>query len=302
MLNEKFLPDFPEQLLVDNNDYQALLFQLWQWWQNSDNFAASHCKNAQKPSGIKQAIVVSREPGVVAGRQEIEAVVREFYELDCDFKFEDGQTFEAGDLVLELKGDFAEILELERLLLNFLGRMMGIATKVHGLSAELDHIRLAATRKTLWSVLDKKAVSVGGGLTHRLSKAQALMIKDNDWPWFESELFSANGADLTEMIGSFAFVEVEVETEAELKRFLDFAHRYLEIAGLPPLGILIDNKDPDQLKDYLKELPAGLFVEASGNITEENYQEYDLVGLDYVSMGSLTKHSQMLDLSLKLAS
>lgn len=158
--------------------------------------------------------IIVKEDGILAGREEIEWVLENLDSLDFlekgfgdrvkfSFKFKDGEEFKKGDVLVELEGDLKLILLLERTILNFLMRMSGIATYTRKLVKEIKTVnnsggefsqnendiskvfndsklpKLAATRKTLWGGLDKKAVSVGGGWSHRLNLSDAVMIKDN---------------------------------------------------------------------------------------------------------------------------
>ncbi|PIQ78321.1 hypothetical protein COV81_05055 [Candidatus Peregrinibacteria bacterium CG11_big_fil_rev_8_21_14_0_20_41_10] len=296
-MHNRFLPNFSELLKVTNLDYLRFVQQIWAWWLESDRFNERTGFNV-KPNVLTKMVLIAREAGVFAGGEELLALLGSKVVL----KVADGDAFMAGDMLLELTGNLDELLLIERTIVNFIGRMSGIATNTHRLTAKLIYIKIASTRKTLWSLLDKKAVLVGGGLTHRLSYGQAMIVKDNDFAWMSDLVDKGELKTFFEKIANLAFVEVEVENRDQFLLFQKFASQYFAFGmEMPPLGIMFDNLKVDQFKDWLPELSVQVFREASGSINAENYLDYDVQGLDYISLGALTKNSYAIDLSLDLA-
>jgi nicotinate-nucleotide pyrophosphorylase (carboxylating) len=239
-----------------------------------------------------------REAGVAAGLEEA-ALVFEILGCDVDTHVSDGESVTPGDTLMEIEGPARAILSGERAALNIVGRMAGIATAVaeaQRIASEASpSVRVAATRKTLPGLreLDKKAVSLGGGDTHRLRLDDCVLIKDNHLELVPSIADAVERA--RERVSFTKKIEVEVRTLAEAA----------EAAKAGADIIMFDNMSPGEIRiclDALKErgLHGGRLFEASGGITHENLAEYAGSGVDIVSMGSLTHSVRSLNVKLKI--
>jgi len=245
-----------------------------------------------------KATLYFREEGVTAGLEEAATVFRL---LGCSVKslVKDGVRVPAGKPLLKLEGPARALLGGERTALNIVGRMAGIATTVAEalrIAAEVDpDVRVAATRKTApgLRVLDKKAVVLGGGDTHRFRLDDCVLIKDN-----HLELVPSIGEAVKRARERVSFTKkIEVEVTS-----LDGAAEAAE-AGADI--VMLDNMSPDEIKGCLRDLEArglreGLLFEASGGITLENLADYARSGVDVISMGSLTHSVRSLNVKLKI--
>lgn len=237
-------------------------------------------------SASASARIVAREGGVFCGSPVVNELCRVAdpnLKLTCCVK--EGKKFRRGGEVLRLEGSARSILAVERTLLNFLGHLCGIATRTRQF---LDRVRryqvfILDTRKTtpLWREIEKYAVSAGGGRNHRMGLYDAVFIKENHRPFAD---FSA----LKNRRGRF---EIEVRNLKELKDALK----------LDPAVILFDNFKPAALKQGVRlarALHPEVILEASGGITLENVSAYAAMGVDWISVGSLTHSVRSLDFSL----
>lgn len=233
----------------------------------------------------------AKEPGVVAGLGVAKEV---FLQLSPDISFQprvrDGEKVEPGQLLARVEGDARAILTGERVALNFIQRMSGIATQVAymaGLIAGYS-AKLADTRKTTpgLRVLEKYAVRVGGGYNHRFGLYDAILIKDNHIKVAGSitEAVSRAKSRAPHTMGT----EVEVETLAGLEEAIR--------AGASV--VMLDNMDLDSMKKAVELAGGRVLLEASGMINEENIVDVAKTGVDLISMGSLTHSVKALDISL----
>ena len=239
-----------------------------------------------------------REAGVAAGLEEA-AMVFEILGCDIVAHASDGESVSPGDTLMEIEGPARAILSGERTALNIVGRMAGIATavaEVQRIASEANpSVRVAATRKTLPGLreLDKKAVSLGGGDTHRLRLDDCVLIKDNHLELVPSITDAVGRA--RERVSFTKKIEVEVRNLAEAA----------EAAEAGADIVMFDNMSPGEIRiclDALKErgLHMGRLFEASGGITHENLLEYASSGVDIVSMGSLTHSVRSLNVKLEI--
>ncbi|MEK7597304.1 MAG: carboxylating nicotinate-nucleotide diphosphorylase [Patescibacteria group bacterium] len=256
-----------------------------------------------------KAIIIAKQKGIVAGIEEVVYLINERTHLKVKQFTKDGTVIKEKNLLIELSGNPLEILKFERIVLNILQRMSGIATLTNSLISK-NNLRtpLSATRKTLWGLLDKKAVSIGGGLTHRLSLSDEILIKDNHIDILakksrvtrlESFKMIMNQIKINLVKNPF---EIEVETEKEA---ILLANYYFEINILAPLIIMLDNFEPKIAVRTIKTIKQQnnyrlILFELSGGINEDNIKDYNQVGADVISLGSLTHSSKALDISLQL--
>ena len=292
--------DRSRELRVNNVAYKNFIKKLFDLMLKSDINGEDITTNSLIKKKSIYAHIIAKEDGVIAGLEE-------FRFLNKGFKLsilkKDGDKIKKGDIIAEINGSNKKMLSMERTSLNLLQRMSGIATLTNSLNKKLRYkIKIAATRKTLWGLLDKKAVSVGGGLTHRLSLNDGVIIKDNH--------LKIIGYDFKKAINSVKnksrYIEIEVENA---KRALNAAKVIKNIVikskNRNSFVIMLDKIKPGEIKSVIKELKIQnlykyMMLEASGNITSKNIKEYSYCGVDVISMGSITNSSKVLDMSLKV--
>lgn len=255
---------------------------------------------------IRKAKIIAKEKGIVAGIEEATWFYNQ-YGIESKSIKKDGDPVNPGDVILELEGYEFELLKTERTALNLLQRMSGIATLTNDLVKKCYPLLVAATRKTHWGNLDNKAVSVGGGGTHRLALWESILIKEN-----HLEALSREGEfDVIEesLRRAWAnkdkaiFIEIEV---GNIKDAIKASNCFISLMGEEnkekPCIIMLDNFSPADVRrtvDLLKEkgYHNRILIEASGGITPENIVEYRDAGVDVVSMGYLTHSPKALDIS-----
>lgn len=235
--------------------------------------------------------IICKEDGVLAGLEEASAVF-EHLGLSVSTVFIDGQEVKKGEMVLEAVGNAPDLLRGERLALNFLGRMSGIATITGKCVSIASGVRIAATRKTTpgFRKFEKKAIKLGGGDTHRYDLSAAVMIKDNQIRIMGLE----NAIAEARRVASFTKkIEIEVESLEDAMR----------AASLGVDIIMFDNMRPDVIReaaDNVKKINSRIIVEASGGITLSNLKDYALSGVDVISLGALTRDAKWLDFSMDI--
>lgn len=245
------------------------------------------------PDCKAQAEVIAKEDGVVAGIAEATQVF-EYFDVLATTDLTDGSAIKKNEVLLTLDGGARSILRAERLALNFLGRMSGIATLTRKYIERAGGVRIAGTRKTTpgFRMFEKKAIIAGGGDPHRFNLSDAVMIKDNHI----AALGLENAVKAAKKMASFTQkIEVEVEN-------LDDA---VLAAELGVDIIMFDNMTVDKIKESInalteKGLRNGIVLEASGGISLENIAGYARSGVDVISTGALTHSSRWLDISLRI--
>lgn len=251
-----------------------------------------------KENRVIQAKVIAKESGVFAGLIELDWFLSQC-KIHINSCKKDGDKFQPGETILEIQGLSHAILAAERTLLNLIQRMSGIATKTNQfVQKSKNNIQILATRKTFWGDLDKRAVAIGGGGTHRLNLNDAILIKENHIKLSsnleESLLRCIKAANHTR------FVELEVENLEEVFKLIEFFQKHL----IPKNFVLmLDNFNPQDIKIAIEALkPFELKIEVSGGINESNIQDYCIEGVHYISSGSITNKAHALDLSLLIDS
>ena len=244
------------------------------------------------PEVAAKATIVCKEDGVLAGLEEA-CEVCAYFCLATRKRAADGQAVRKGAVVLEISGSAAGILRAERLALNFLGRMSGIATLTARCVARAGGARVAATRKTTpgFRKFEKKAVKLGGGDTHRYDLSSAVMIKDN-----HIAIMGVEGAvAAAKKAASFTKkVEIEVESVADA----------VMAAKLGVDIVMFDNMKPYKFAPAVKkirQINPRIILEVSGGITPSNIGDYAKTGIDVISLGALTRDAKWLDFSLDMA-
>ncbi len=244
--------------------------------------------------------VVCKERAVIAGLSE-SIILLKLLGCEGKSKVRDGQEVPAGTIILEVNGYGSSLLKVERVLLNLLSHMSGVATA----TAELvsiarkngSSVRIACTRKTLPGLryFEKRAVELGGGDTHRLRLDDAVLIKDN-----HLELAGSITGAVRKAKAKVSFTKkIEVEATSP-NQAVEAAHAGADI-------VLLDNMRPQEVKKSLdlleaKKLRGGILVEVSGGITRDNLASYVKMGVDVISVGSITHSAKAIDMSLELHS
>ena len=265
------------------------------------------------PAARVSAAVIARESGIVAGLQEFSLLYRG-HGVDVVLERRDSEEIRPGDKVLFAQGEQTKLLALERVGLNLLQRMSGIATASNRLQERVRHsgseTKIVGTRKTPWGLLDKRALHLGGVGTHRLNLGDAILVKNNHLALLanrEEEAAPIAIERAWKLRGKSAFIEVEVRSEAAARAASETFRRLLEKAGEEyPCVVMLDNMTPAGISSVLdmlrrEELLDYVLVEASGGISEANVLEYAATGVDAISIGALTHSARALDLSQKIS-
>lgn len=249
--------------------------------------------NAVMPTATKGTVeLIAKEDGVIAG---LDIYARVFTILDekteIDFYCKDGDEVKKGELMATATGDIRVLLSGERVALNYLQRMSGIATYTRQVAKLLEgsKVTLLDTRKTTPNcrVFEKYAVRVGGGCNHRYNLSDGVLLKDNH--------IGAAGSvtKAIQMAKAYApfvrKIEIEVETLEQVKEAVE--------AGADI--IMLDNMTPEVMKQAVELIDGRAQTECSGNITKENIQKIREIGVDFVSSGALTHSAPILDISMK---
>lgn len=243
-----------------------------------------------------RAKLLIKEAGIVAGVELALLILNEVDpQLQTNVLISDGSYVVPGDIVLTIEGHAQSILLAERLILNCMQRMSGIATTTRRIVDLLKpyHTQLLDTRKTTpgLRLLEKWAVKIGGGVNHRIGLYDMILIKDNhvDYAGGISNAILAANAYLKEKSKSLQ-IEIEVRNLEELDEVL-------KVGQVD--RIMLDNFSFDNLKTAVARINGQYVTEASGGILEHNIAEYAACGVDYISMGALTHSVKSLDMSLK---
>ena len=239
-----------------------------------------------------------KEEGVFAGVDIAKEVFRRFDPtMEVEVYIQDGTHVKPGDIVMSVKGKIQSLLQTERLMLNILQRMSGIATMTAKYVKRLEgtKTRVLDTRKTTpgMRMLEKQAVKIGGGTNHRIGLFDMILLKDNHIDFAGGienaisrchEYLKAKGKDLK--------IEIEVRDFAELQRVLDFG-------GVD--RIMLDNFTPAETKKAVDMIAGRFETESSGGITFDTIRDYAEQGVDFISVGALTHSVKGLDMSFKAA-
>ena len=242
----------------------------------------------------KQRLIV-KEEGILAG---VEIAAKVFEKFDPELKMTvfigDGAHVKPGDVAFEVEGKVRSLLQTERIMLNIMQRMSGIATQTDRYQQRLEGLKTKVldTRKTTpgMRMLEKEAVRIGGGCNHRIGLFDMILIKDNHVDFAggitqavqaAKDYCKANGKDLK--------IEVEVRNTAEIEEAL--------AAGVD--RIMLDNFTPERTREAVKLINGRTEVESSGGITLDTLRQYGECGVDFISVGALTHSVKGLDMSFK---
>jgi len=237
--------------------------------------------------------VLAKADGVIAGTDLIEITYKLLHDdIKVTLHVKDGETVQAGQLLAAVEGPVQVLLSGERVMLNLLQRMSGIATLTSKAVETLndEKIKLVDTRKTMpgLRLFDKYAVTCGGGSNHRFGLYDAVMLKDNHIAYAGS---IKNAVDsLRNKLGHMVKIEVETENKDQVLQAIE--------AGADV--IMFDNRTPDEIKEFVKLVPETIVTEASGGITLDNLASFQNCGVNVISLGCLTHSAKALDISFYL--
>ncbi|AYA77156.1 carboxylating nicotinate-nucleotide diphosphorylase [Bacillus sp. Y1] len=240
-----------------------------------------------------ELVFIAKENGIFCG----EEIIRTGFSLldndmVIDLEVRDGEGFKNGQKLVTITGQVTTLLKGERVVLNLVQRMSGIATRTKEAVNIVDSTstRIVDTRKTTpgLRMLEKYAVRCGGGFNHRFGLYDGVMIKDNHISFAGS--ISKAVEKVKSNLGHMVKIEVEIESKEQLLEAIE--------AGADV--IMFDNRTPDEIKEWITLVPEGIVTEASGGITLENLYKYKHTGVDVISLGFLTHTIQSIDISAKV--
>lgn len=240
-----------------------------------------------------EAHFLAKEQGVLAGSRLIKIVYKLLDKtINVHVIKHDGERVKIGDVIATISGPIKHLLAGERLILNLMQHMSGIATATNKAVNILqsDHTRICDTRKTTpgLRMFEKYAVTCGGGFNHRMGLYDGVMIKDNHIAFAGS---ITNAINLVQAkLGHMVKIEVETETEEQV----------IEAVEAGAHIIMFDNCSPEEVKQFQTLVPSHITTEASGNITLNSLATYRQTGVDYISLGALTHSVKSLDISLTI--
>ena len=248
--------------------------------------------------------IIAKESGIFVGNKIINRICNYWTpNLELKWNFSEGTFISKGETLVEIIGEKTQLLKIERPMLNILGRLSGIATTTRNWTKK-STIPIASTRKTTWGLLDKWAVHLGGALTHRLDRNDALMLKENDlaaqYPQHKSSdriKFALENIDF-QSSGAFIIIEVRDKEEAIIA-----AKTWDSLQKNKPLTIMLDNMEAvecDKIIRFISDmnLNCNIYFEASGGITLESLNTWKNSLVDVISTSSIHRGTQPLDLSL----
>lgn len=238
-------------------------------------------------------VFIAKENGIISG---LDIIKEAYHLLDSSIEvgphFSDGDLVAAGDTIAKVSGPIAHLLTGERVILNLMQRMSGIATVTNACIEALNDpsIQICDTRKTVpgLRMLDKYAVVTGGGKNHRQGLYDGVMIKDNHIAFCGSITKAVQA--VREKIGHMVKIEVETESKEEV----------LEAVEAGADVIMFDNRSPEEVKEFATLVPKTIVTEASGGITLDNLASYSGTGVHCISLGFLTHSVKALDISLQV--
>lgn len=247
-------------------------------------------------NAIGKAQLIVKDNGVLAGVSIAEKIIHAFDpSLKMTTLLQDGALVQKGDIAFYVEGKSQSITTIERLVLNVMQRMSGIATETHRLTQMIAHTscKLLDTRKTTpnFRYFEKEAVRIGGGINHRYALYDMILVKDNHID------FSGGVKPALSKIESFLKeqnLDLKIEVETRNLKEID---EVLE-TGIA-FRIMLDNFSPDQIREAVQHIKGCVETEASGGINENTLVSYAETGVNYISMGALTHHVKSFDLSLK---
>lgn len=306
-----------DQLNIRNRRYCNLLSFLLNWLVQNDQVKNDQTTRLLHLSSPQSAQIISRQEGVIAGLEEISFLLKNLTHLSFQPLVKDGEKISQNQIIAKVSGANPEILAFERTILNILQRLSGIATEtnflIKSLKTKIPPPFIAATRKTPWGLLDKKAVAIGGGLTHRLDLSDGILIKDNHLAAIKKEYRLKTEEEAVarslEIILSNRYekatktplIEIEIETPDQA---LVAVKTFQRLNKNHYLAIMFDNFSPPQVKTTIRDLNdlsnlSLIIFEISGGINEKNIKQWAKTGVELLSVGALTHSSRAINLSLE---
>ncbi len=242
------------------------------------------------------ARLIIKQDGILAG---IDVALKIFKAVDPELKvnvmLQNGTPVKKGDIAFTVEGNVISILQAERLVLNFMQRLSGVATQTHVYAEKIAdlHTKVLDTRKTTpgLRLLEKQAVKIGGGVNHRIGLFDMILIKDNHVD-FAGGIKQAIQAAQNYCKAKGKQLDIEIET-----RNLDEIREAMEVGGIR--RIMLDNFDLEMTRKAVELIGGKYETESSGGITLDTLRDYALTGVDYISVGALTHQIKSLDMSLK---
>lgn len=307
----EFTHNAANRLTLDNTDYKQWVFR-YTFLELEKDFGTLGDLSSElvfEENFWASANIVAKSEGILAGVSEIEYFLvgadKNFRpRIAGDFVIEkffmDGEKVVPGNVIMKISGGVKDLLVVERVVLNLLMRMSGVATNALRIVELVPEVLVVPTRKTLWGWLDKKACSVGGAGTHRLNLSDAIILKDTHLDFFGRDLGKV--FEKIEGGGDFPrFVEIEVENGEEALRVAEFFNGRNDFVPV----VMFDNVVPEEIFRAIVLIKERGFYdsclfEASGGIGEGNVRDYATTGVDIVSMGCLTGGVAGVDMSMKI--
>lgn len=253
------------------------------------------------------ATIIAKGDGIVAGTAMVDHLIQIWApSIQVNWRASDGKKVSNSEEIANLTGCRETILLIERSILNILGHLSGIATETKKWASKAAK-QIACTRKTTWGLLDKWAVHLGGGLTHRLTRNDALMIKENDLASM-GDSDDGNEKKIAGLIQSLdisqleSFIEIEVRNEKEaITAAAMWQQSQQGMEG--KLVVMLDNFGPERCKEMVAQLEDmglrnAVLLEASGNITFETLDEWFECGVDVISTSAINRGVKPLDISM----
>ena len=288
-------------LTIKNKDYLDYAKKLINGQLKEDIGNGDITTNSLIEEGKKiKAFVIVKQDGIVAGIEEAF-----LFGLNIKKIKNDGDKAKKGEAIIEIYDDAKKILAYERTLLNIMQRMSGISTAAYNTKKIIGNkCFISGTRKTLFGLLDKKALSVGGALTHRISLNDSILIKDNHLELLNNNIKKA--LELANKSNKARYIEIEVKNENEA---LEAANVINKLKTKKLFAIMFDNMDTSTIKSTIIKInnkirdnnpKKRILFEASGGINEKNVMEYSKTGVDVISLGYLTHSAKALDISLEI--
>lgn len=280
-----------------DQEYTKELSRFVQQALEEDVREGDHTSLATLPEDkLGEAKLLVKEEGILAG---VEVGIEIFKQVDATLQVEvfikDGTDVTVGDVVLVVKGKIHSILKAERLVLNVMQRMSGIATRTAAYVKKLigTQAQILDTRKTtpLLRFLEKKAVVIGGGANHRFGLYDMILIKDNHVDYAGSVSKAVENA-----LKYKELKDLNIPIEVEVRNF-DELHELIACNGVD--RVMFDNFSPKDVRTAVDIVSGKMVTEASGGITLDTIRDYALAGVDFISVGALTHSVKSLDLSLK---
>ena len=302
------LPHDRSRLLVDNGFPSEIFSHSIERW--IETMLADDVSEEGGSNNLVRAKLIAKEKGVICGQFVINRLLDK-HAPNCsyDWKISEGELVKEKEQILQISGSSSEILKIERVMLNLLGRLSGISTTTSEWVSDSNDIQLACTRKTEWGILDKWAVHIGGGLTHRLFRSDALMLKEND---FASAIESGENQNdaIKKLISEinleknskFTVIEVQNINEAILAAET-WSEKQRENYTTDSVVLLLDNMGPINAGIVVVELEKldlrkWCILEGSGGITKDNISEWSSSGVDLISTSAMNRGVKPLDISL----